>query len=78
MVELDELVERNYTFPDVSFHLFGDSGYGISPSIITPFRRGPGQSGEEADWNQRMSRFRITVIVYSLVYYSTENFLLLR
>ena len=67
MVELDEMVRRNYTFPgfvffnlhfliwhiqDVAFQLFGDSGYGISPSILTPFRRGPAQTQEEADWNR--------------------------
>jgi len=61
MIELDELIRRNYTFEDVTFRVFGDSGYAITPSIITPFRRGPGQTRDEADWNRQMSAYRITV-----------------
>jgi len=61
MIELDELIRRNYTFEDVAFNVFGDSGYGVTPSILTPFRRGPAQTGDEAEWNRRMSSYRITV-----------------
>jgi len=60
-IDLDGLVSTNYTFPDVAFCLFGDSGYGITPSIVTPFRRRPGQTPAEAEWNRRMSSYRITV-----------------
>ena len=68
IIDLHGLVRRNYTFPgsiclnfyfistlkgvDATFCLFGDSGYGITSSIITPFRRGPGQTEDEAEWNQ--------------------------
>ena len=61
IMNLDGLVARHYSFPQVSYCLFGDSGYGISPSILTPYRRGPGQTAEEAEWNRIMSSLRISV-----------------
>ena len=64
---LDELIARNYTFAggknlsffkpkhfflDRAFNIFGDSGYAVTSTLITPFRRGAGQSGDEAEWNR--------------------------
>ena len=59
---------------DVTFCVFGDSGYGVTPSIQTPFRRGPGQTRDEAEWNRRMSSYRITVLCLNQIEVLHHNF----
>ena len=53
---LCNLLQENFPY----YYVFGDQGYPIHASLISPFR-GQNRTDEQAAWNGEMSRVRISV-----------------
>lgn len=61
-IALNDLLRTYCSFSDnTDFLLYGDSGFAVGHNLVTPFRRNRNHTPDEANWNQEMSRSRITV-----------------
>jgi hypothetical protein len=53
--------DENTPIAERHFQIFGDPAYGVSPVILSPFAGAGDRTAEEKEWNNIMSKARISV-----------------